>query len=291
MRVLSEVRVLSPKVHDQGSFIARRILPSSSHPMVGPFVFFDHLGPSTFAPGQGLDVRPHPHIGLATVTYLFEGALMHRDSLGIVQRITPGSLAWMTSGRGIVHSERTPPEERATGFRMNAIQLWVALPKSHEQTEPGFFHHPKATLPVVSLPGVRLHVLLGSSYGQTSPVKTFSPTLYLAGELDAGAVLRVPPDYEQRAVYSVEGAIRVDGQPLPPQHLALLEAGAEVRVEASTASRIIVLGGAPLDGTRLLWWNLVASDPVLIEEAKARWAAQQFPPVPGETEFIPLPTS
>ncbi len=291
MRVLSRMRVVSPQIKDQGGFIARRILPSIACRAVGPFVFVDHLGPATFAPGQGLDVRPHPHIGLATVTYLFEGSMMHRDNLGFVQRITPGDVAWMTAGRGVVHSERTPSGDRAAGFRINGIQLWVALPKSHEQTEPGFFHHPQATLPQVSLPGMRLRVLLGSFSGQNSPVKTFSPTLYVAVELDARAVLKVPSEHEQRAIYLLEGAITVDGEPLPPHHLAVLEAGAEVRVEASAASRLLLLGGAPLDGERHLWWNLVASDPALIEQAKARWAAQQFPPVPGETEFIPLPTS
>jgi redox-sensitive bicupin YhaK (pirin superfamily) len=281
--------LLKPHTRDLGGFSVRRVLPGTPHRMVGPFIFFDHMGPAAFAPGQGIDVRPHPHVGLATVTYLFEGGIVHRDSLGTVQTIAPGDVNWMTAGRGIVHSERTGPEPRRTGARVQGIQTWIALPKANEFAEPAFSHHAKSALPRVTAKGVELRVIAGNAFGKRSPVPVFSDTLYVAAEMNAGAAFELPPEHEERGVYAVEGDISVGGKPLPQQHMAVLEHRDPVEVRALTRARVMLAGGAKMDGERLIWWNFVASSPDIIEEAKERWRMQRFAPVPGETEFIPLP--
>jgi redox-sensitive bicupin YhaK (pirin superfamily) len=285
----SAFTLLKPHTRDIGGLEVRRVLPGFPHRTVGPFIFLDHMGPVTFAAGNGIDVRPHPHIGLATVTYLFEGEILHRDSLGSVQAIAPGDVNWMTAGRGIVHSERTAPEVRQAGPRMHGIQTWVALPRASELAEPAFHHHPKAALPHVSVPGVELRVIAGTAFGEHSPVRVFSPTLYVAAEMEAGSAFELPPEHEQRGVYVVDGELSVAGSGVPPQHLAVIEHGESVEVRAATRARAMLLGGAKTDGERFIWWNFVASSRERIEEAKRLWREQRFPRIPGETEFVPLP--
>jgi redox-sensitive bicupin YhaK (pirin superfamily) len=286
---MSAVSLLKPHTRDIGGFEVRRVLPGFPHRMVGPFIFLDHMGPVAFPAGKGMDVRPHPHIGLATVTYLFEGEILHRDSLGSVQSISPGDVNWMTAGRGIVHSERTAPELRRTGPRMHGIQTWVALPRASELDEPAFHHHPQAALPRATAPGVELRVVAGTAFGERSPVAVFSPTLYVAAQMREGGVFELDAEHEERGVYAVEGEISVAGASVPPQHLAVIETGGAVEVRATTAARVMLLGGAKLDGERFIWWNFVASSRERIEEAKQRWREQCFPRIPGETEFVPLP--
>ncbi|PUA19295.1 pirin family protein [Glaciimonas sp. PCH181] len=284
--------IIHPQIRDIG-FPIRRLLPSAQVRTVGPFVFFDHMGPVTFADaGTAGDVRPHPHIGLATVTYLFSGAMMHRDSLGSVQRIVPGDINWMTSGRGIVHSERVPEDIRQQGVTVQGLQMWVALPKKDEETAPGFWHTPAADIPVVQLEGVELHILVGQAFGKISPVNTHTETLYVAAQLAAGAQLQVPSDTIERAVYVISGALSVDGEAIQQGTLVVLAPGTEVTLIAESVTSLMLLGGEPLDGPRFLWWNFVASTKERIEAAKIAWTNQQqdvFPNVPGETEFIPLP--
>ena len=285
----SALSLLKPNTRDLGGFSVRRVLPGMPQRMVGPFIFFDHMGPAAFAPGTGIDVRPHPHIGLATVTYLFEGEIVHRDSLGTVQAIAPGDVNWMTAGRGIVHSERTGPELRRTGARLQGLQTWVALPKGKELADPAFSHHPKTTLPRISAPGVELRVVAGSAFGKRSPAPVFAQTLFVGVEIDAGRVLELDAEHEERAVYALEGDVTVAGTPLPQQHMAVIAHRETVKVKALTRARLMLVGGEKMDGERLIWWNFVASSRELIEEAKARWREGRFPRVPGETEFIPLP--
>jgi len=281
--------ILKPHTKDLGGFEVRRLLPAFPHKMVGPFIFFDHMGPARFPPGQGVDVRPHPHIGLATVTYLFEGALLHRDSLGTVQRIEPGDVNWMTAGRGIVHSERTPQDDRAAGARLHGIQTWVALPLKDERCDPGFTHLPKSALPVVSDTGVHMHVIAGTAFGKRAPTPVFSDTLYVAVTLAAGHRIDLAPEHEERGVYVVSGDVTAAGSPVAPLHAAVLPAGGPVEIKAASPARLMLFGGARTDGDRIIWWNLVASSRELIEEAKQRWREQRFAAVPDETEFIPLP--
>src|SRR5262245_29142027 len=281
--------IIKPHVRDIGGLEVRRLLPAFPQKMVGPFIFFDHMGPVRFQAGRGVDVRPHPHIGLATVTYLFEGVMIHRDSLGTTQRIAPGDVNWMTAGAGIVHSERTPQEDRAAGPVLHGIQTWLALPLPHEQVTPNFSHHPKATLPSISDAGAELRVIAGRAYGQRSPVPTYSDVLYVAAGIQAGGKLAIPPEHEERGIYVVEGEVSIAGAPLAPLHLAVLPAGQTLVIEAVRFARVMLLGGAKMDGDRHIWWNFVASSRELMESAKARWRERRFPPVPGETEFIPLP--
>lgn len=281
--------LIKPHVKDIGGFTVRRLLPSHPHKMVGPFIFFDHMGRAEFAPGQGMDVRPHPHIGLATVTYLFEGAILHRDSLGSVQEIRPGDVNWMTAGDGIVHSERTPPALRATGGAIHGIQVWVALPRAHEAAQPAFSHHSAATLPAIELPGVSLRVIAGTAFGKTSPVATFSDMFYVAVEMQAGARFELPPEHPERAVYPVSGQVRIDGNLLAETQMAVPRSAQPLTIEAETEARIMLLGGQPLDGDRFVWWNFVASSKEAIQQAKEKWRAQGFGKVPEETEWIPLP--
>ena len=281
--------VILPRTRDLGGFEVRRALPSTRRRMVGPFVFFDQMGPAAFPAGQGLDVRPHPHIGLATVTYLFDGELLHRDSLGTVAVIRPGAVNWMTAGRGIVHSERTPPEARAAGARLSGIQLWVALPKGEEETAPGFAHTPADELPLVEGEGVSARIVAGELFGARSPVRVFSESVYADVALEPGAQVRIPPDHEERAVYVADGSVEESGASFAAGQLLILRPRAPVMLRASGRARLLVLGGEPMDGPRHVWWNFVSSSPERIEQAAADWSAGRFQPVPGETEFIPLP--
>jgi redox-sensitive bicupin YhaK (pirin superfamily) len=286
---VSSFSLLKPHTRDLGDFTVKRVLPGFPRRTVGPFIFLDHMGPVALPPGKGADVRPHPHIGLATVTYLFEGEILHRDSLGSVQPIAPGDVNWMTAGSGIVHSERTAPELRRAGSRMHGIQTWVALPQAQELAAPAFHHHPGATLPKVSAAGADLRIIAGTAFGRRSPVQVFSPTLYVAAEMEPGATFELDAEHEERGVYAVEGEIDIAGTSVPPQHLALLENRDTVEVRAATRARLMLLGGAKLDGERFIWWNFVASSRERIEEAKLLWREQRFPRIPGETEFVPLP--
>ncbi|MDN0084828.1 pirin family protein [Crenobacter sp. SG2305] len=287
---MTAIRLLiEPKVHDIG-FPVRRLLPVLETRSIGPFVFFDHMGPADFEPNttEG-DVRPHPHIGLATVTYLFSGALVHRDSLGTVQRIEPGAINLMTAGRGIVHSERIPPDIRANETVVQGIQTWIALPVVYENVEPDFQHYTAEQLPGYQEDGVQLRVLIGRMGGLTSPVHTYSPTLYATAILDEDATLELDADYQEQGLYVVSGAVSVNGEPIKAGQLAQFEPGQALTLTAQANSRVMLLGGAPLDGRRHMYWNFVASSRERIEEAKADWAAGRFAPVPGESEFIPLP--
>jgi len=282
--------VIVPRTRDLGDgFMVRRALPATERRSVGPFVFFDQMGPVALAPGKGLDVRPHPHIGLATVTYLFEGEILHRDSLGTVQPIRPGDVNWMTAGRGIVHSERTPPGLRATGSRVSGIQLWVGLPSADEEMAPAFVHVPAGRLPVMREDGMHLRVILGDWEGERSPVETRSPMLYAHAQLDAGVQLTVPADYAERAAYIVDGTIEHDGKTFGAGHLLVFRALADADVTARSHARVLFLGGEPLDGSRHLWWNFVSSRKARLAQAAADWRERRFAAVPGETEFIPLP--
>ena len=282
--------LIEPRLHDLGDgFNVRRVLPWRLRRHVGPFVFFDHIGPAPLAPGRGLDVRPHPHIGLATVTYLYEGALWHRDSLGNDQVIRPGDVNWMTAGRGIVHSERTPPAERAAGHRMHGIQTWVALPVAEEEIEPSFHHHAADSLPEFEHQGARLRVIAGTAYGAMSPVRVHAPTLYVDALFESAGSLVVPPEHEERAVHVVEGAVSIDGTGVAPGCMLVVAPGGDIVVTADGPARVLLCGGAPLDGERHIWWNFVSSRRERIEQAKADWLAQRLGSVPGESEFIPLP--
>ena len=284
------MNTIAGRARDIGGFQVRRFLPSRTSPSVGPFVFFDHAGPTDLAPGHGLDVPPHPHIGLATVTYLFEGAIVHRDSLGSHQVIQPGDINWMTAGRGIVHSERTGPELRRTGSRLNALQIWVALPLAHEETEPEFHHHPGETLPSLSVDTAHIRVLAGSAYGKTSPIHTFSPMFFLDVSLPAGTPLPLPREYPDRAVYVIEGTVDCETEVATPGRILVFTPEAGVALRASSNCRLVLFGGAPLDGKRHIWWNFVSSSKERLEQAKRDWKAGKFPKVPGdEVEFTPLP--
>ena len=272
-----------------GGFMVRRLLPSAQKQAVGPFLFFDHFGPVTVEPGHNHDVRPHPHIGLATVTYLFEGAIMHRDSLGSAQRIEPGAINWMTAGRGIVHSERGPDELKAHAYVNHGIQLWAALPLAFEEAEPEFAHTPAADIPALVVGDAAVRVLVGQAFGKTSPVKTFTPTIYLDVQLNAGGAFELPPLGQELAVYSIDSDIEVNGAPLAAHTLAVLAPAVTVRITASSSARLMVLGGDALEGRRLIWWNFVSSSKERMVQASADWSNQTMGQVPGETEFIPLP--
>ena len=282
--------VVKPHIQDLGGFQARRLLPSDEYPMVGPFIFFDHLGPANFPPGQGVDVRPHPHINLATVTYLFEGALLHRDSLGTVQEIRPGEVNWLTAGKGIAHSERSPECDRISQSTLHGIQTWVALPDDAEETDPWFYHHPATDIPAWESEGVTIKLIAGEAYGHISPVKTFSPILYLDLQFSTDSRLSLEAGYSERALYSVTEGLTVDGQSIEQHRLAVLNPGQAAEITATTAGRCVVIGGEPL-GTRHKWWNFVSSRHDRIEQAKQDWQNGLFGQVPDETEFIPLPVS
>jgi redox-sensitive bicupin YhaK (pirin superfamily) len=282
--------VIEGRPRDLGGFSVRRTLPSHLRRIVGPFVFVDHMGPVDFAPGDGIDVRPHPHIALATITYLFDGEIVHRDSLGSHQAIRPGDVNWMVAGRGVAHSERTSAEGRPRGGKLHGMQTWVALPRRDEEIEPRFEHHPRPTLPIVRRSGVELHVLAGTAYGARAPTSVLSPTLFVFARLEAGATLEIDGEHDERAVYVVDGAIACDGHSFGAGCLLVLRPGAGALVSATTPSRLMLLGGAPLDGPRHIWWNFVSSSLERIEQAKRDWREGRFPRIPGDdVEFIPLP--
>jgi redox-sensitive bicupin YhaK (pirin superfamily) len=282
--------VIVPRPRDLGDgFQVRRVLPAAERRAVGPFVFFDQMGPVALAPGKGLDVRPHPHIGLATVTYLFEGEILHRDSLGTAQPIRPGEVNWMTAGRGIVHSERTPPGLRASGSRIFGLQTWVALPRSHEEAEPGFVHCKSSDLPVTERDGCTTRLIVGSLDGMRSPVPTLSEMFYAASQLRPGGRLSLRAEHAERAVYVLDGNVAVEGRSFSAGHLLVFRPAVPVVLQGHSEAQVMLLGGAPLDGPRHVWWNFVSSRKERIAEAAAQWKAARFPPVPGETEFIPLP--
>ena len=271
-----------------GGFLVRRLLPAAARRSVGPFIFFDHFGPSREEPGVNHDVRPHPHIGLATVTYLFEGAMLHQDSIGSHQLIEPGAIIWMTAGRGIVHSERRPESLRDTTYVNHGLQLWVALPREAEEAEPSFEHTPAAAIPELQLGGATVRVLVGEAFGQRSPVHTLAPTLYLDIQLPAGDRFELPPLAPEMALYVVQGELLLDEHAVPTQQMVVL--GSEsVSLSASAVTRVVVIGGAPLDGPRHIWWNFVSSRRERIAQAADDWQAQRLGQVPGESEFIPLP--
>jgi redox-sensitive bicupin YhaK (pirin superfamily) len=277
--------------HDKdlgGGFVVRRLLPAAQRQAVGPFLFFDHFGPVEQKPGTLHDVRPHPHIGLATVTYLFEGAIAHRDSVGSVQEIAPGAINWMTAGRGIAHSERRPERLAHETYVNHGLQLWAALPEADEDAPPAFEHTPAADIPEVDVDGIRVRVLIGQAFGKRSPVRTFSETLYLDVALMAGASFVLPALAEERAVYAVDGAITVDGEPVAMRQMALLRPGEPAVIHCQQPTRLAVIGGAPI-AHRHLWWNFVSSRKERIVQAADDWQAGRFEQVPGETEFIPLP--
>jgi hypothetical protein len=284
-------QVVVPRSSDLGDgFTVQRALPSAGKRMVGPFVFFDQMGPTVLTRGRGLDVRPHPHIGLATVTYLFTGEILHRDSLGTVQPIRPGAVNWMTAGRGIVHSERTPPELREVDTPVFGIQSWLALPGEHQEVAPSFTHHASEELPVIEDDGAHVRLIAGSLYGERAPVQTWSETIYADVTLSQDAAVEVPAMYEERAVYIVEGNVLIERAVFEPGRLVVLKPGRPVTVSASAGHvRLMLLGGAPMDGPRHVWWNFVSNSSERIEQAKADWQAGRFDSVPGETEFIPLP--
>jgi hypothetical protein len=284
------LQLVHARERDLGGFVVRRVLPAQGRQMVGPFIFFDHLGPTQFEPGHGIDVRPHPHIALATVTYLFSGSLEHRDSLGNVREIRPGDVNWMTAGRGIAHSERTPHPARAAGERIHGIQSWVALPDGHEDIEPSFTHYPVSVLPQRALDGVTLSVVAGEAYGLRSPVLSLWPTLYVHAGFARGTTLKMPDEHDERAIYVVNGELAVGDAKITAGQLAVLEPGKNFTLRAAGESNAMLLGGERFPTPRFIWWNFVASSRERIALAKDRWANRQFAPVPGETEFIPLPS-
>lgn len=286
-------QLIIPRTHDLGDgFEVRRALPSTQRRMVGPFVFLDQMGPHLFEAGKGLDVRPHPHIGLATVSYLFSGEILHRDSLGSVQAIRPGDVNWMTAGSGIVHSERTAAEVRQQPSPLFGLQCWVALPRAQEECDPDFHHTAAADLPVEEAEGVSARIIAGSYFGRRSPVATRSPMFYVDVQLQPGARVDVPPEYAEQAIYIVQGSLDLgrDGVFKAGQLLVLKPGVTVTLASAGTAgARLMLLGGEPMDGSRYLTWNFVSSSADRIEQAKEDWRQQRFARVPDETEFIPLP--
>jgi len=282
--------VIEPITKDLGGFRVRRALPHIKRRMVGPFIFLDHLGPAIFPAGEGLDVRPHPHIGLATLTYLIEGSIFHRDTLGSAQNIVPGDINWMTAGSGIAHSERSSAESRATARQMTGIQSWLALPRAHEETTPGFFHYGAAQMPTNTDTGLLVHLVAGSAFGATSPVPVLSATLYADVSLTAGTNIPLPGDYDERAIYLLSGSVTIAGETYTAPTLLGFRPGDAITITAATETRFIMLGGEPVDGPRHLWWNFVSSSQDRIEQAKEDWRTGKFGLVPGDDkEFIPLP--
>jgi redox-sensitive bicupin YhaK (pirin superfamily) len=287
---ISMTTIIAPRVHDIGGLQVRRAVPTLQARSVGPFVFIDHMGPAVFEPGQGIDVRPHPHIGLATVTFLWSGEIGHRDTLGSDQVIRPGDVNWMTAGRGIAHSERTPPPERGREHPLHGMQTWLALPRNFEETDPAFYHHGADSLPQQRRNGAWLRVIAGRAYGEESPVKVFADTLNVAIDLEADAEIDLDTGHVQRSLYVLEGQAQLDGVDIPERHLILPEDGARGRLRAKTPLKAMLMGGEPLDGPRHLWWNFVSSSKERIEQAKADWQEGRFGKIPGDDqEFIPLP--
>lgn len=282
--------VIVGRPRDLGGFAVRRSLPSMQRRLVGPFIFLDHMGPTELAPGVGIDVRPHPHIGLATVTFLFDGAIVHRDSLGSHRTIRPGDVNWMLAGCGIVHSERSDAQDRRLGAHVHGMQSWVALPLEQEESAPSFEHHPASALPRLTRPGVTLEVIAGHAFGARAPVTVLSPTLYVHARLDAGATLVVEAEHAERAVYVVDGELACDGRTFAPGTLLVLRPGMDVPVDARSPARLMLIGGDRLAGERHIYWNFVSSSKERIERAKDDWQSDRFPKVPGdELERVPLP--
>jgi redox-sensitive bicupin YhaK (pirin superfamily) len=284
--------VIIPRAHDLGGFEVRRALPAKQRQMVGPFIFFDEMGPGEFLSGQkGVDVRPHPHIGLSTVTYLFEGRIFHRDSLGTALPIEPGAVNWMTAGRGIVHSERTAPGDEALPRRLAGIQSWLALPKDQEDAAPGFVHHAASELPVLADGGVSARLVVGEAWGLRAPVAVSAPLFYADAVLAPGARLPLPDGHEERAAYVAQGEVSIAGAAFAAGRMLVFRAGDAITLTAGgQGARLLLLGGAAMDGPRFLSWNFVASSRERIEAAKEAWVGRRFPVVPGdEAEFIPLP--
>lgn len=280
--------IIKPFEKDLGEFTVRRVLPYAKQRMVGPWIFFDHMGPVNFRPGEGISVRPHPHINLATVTYVFEGEILHRDSLGSVQTIRPGDLNLMVAGKGITHSERERDEINSINHRLHGLQLWHVLPKKDEEIEPAFYHYPEQDLPRLTKNGVPIRVMMGSAYDVTSPVRTFAETLYVEAHLQENQSLDLPTAQEL-AVYVASGSINIDGQNIPQYHMVVIEDYMQATITANTESRVGIVGGEKM-GERFIEWNFVSSSKERIEQAKADWKAGRFPKVPGdEVEFIPLP--
>jgi redox-sensitive bicupin YhaK (pirin superfamily) len=283
-------QIIVPRARDLGGFEVRRALPSARRQMVGPFIFFDQMGPAQFEIGAGIDVRPHPHIGLATVTYLFEGEVLHRDSLGTSMAIKPGEVNLMTAGRGIVHSERERQGVRRAPHRLFGIQAWVALPKSHEESAPAFAHHGIAELPTIAGEGKHVRLVIGAAYAERSPVVFPHQTLFAEAQLEPGAVLPLDPDHDERALYVAAGEIAIAGDAFGEGRLLIFKPGDRLSVLAKSPSRLVLFGGDPMDGPRHIWWNFVSSSQERIEQAKHDWRARRFQLVPGdEEEFIPLP--
>lgn len=280
--------LITPATRDLGEFTVRRTLPDRQRQRVGPFIFFDHMGPADFPPGSGVNVRSHPHIGLATVTYLFEGEILHRDNLGYVQRIQPGAVNWMTAGRGIVHSEKVTEEIRASGQRLHGLQIWVALPLDKEEADPGFQHYPADEIPSVDVDGVHIRVIIGSAFGVTSPVQTHSETLYVEVILEPGQQVTIPAAQEL-GVYVVDGSVAVCEQFIEGGVFAVFSQGTSGSIKAESKSRIMFVGGDTLEGERTIWWNFVSSSKERMEQAKKDWRESRFDEVPGEPDFIPLP--
>ena len=282
--------VIVPRSVDLDDFAVRRALPHSTRRTVGPYVFFDHFGPAEFRSGKGLDVRPHPHIGLSTLTYLYDGEIIHRDTLGVNAAIHPGEVNWMTAGRGIVHSERTAPERRVDGEPLHGLQLWIAMMSKDEEIDPSFAHLGGNELPVVNGEGKTVRVVAGKMFGAASTLKTTSETIFADISLEAGAAMPLDADYEERAVYVSSGEIDISGDRFDTGRLLIFRPGDRVTVKAVKPSRIAVVGGAPLDGPRYVWWNFVSSRKDRIDQAKEEWKQGHFGKVPGdEIDFIPLP--
>jgi hypothetical protein len=283
-------QVLEPVTHDLGGFKVHRVLPARERTMVGSFLFFDQMGPATLPVGEGMDVRPHPHINLSTVTYLFAGAIDHRDSLGTRQRIEPGAVNLMTAGRGIVHSERSPGDERAHGPVLSGIQTWLALPDALEETDPGFQHIAAADLPVIEAQGATARVVMGTLWGRTAPTTSHAGTIYAAIDLAAGAALPIDDSADERAVYLQDGEATLEGMSLTPQRLYVLRPGVRATLRSATGGRVMLCGGDAFATPRHVWWNFVSSRRERIEQAKRDWRAGAFTPVPDDAaEFIPLP--
>lgn len=280
--------LIQPRDRDLGGFSVRRVLPTTGRKMVGPWIFFDHMGPAAFPAGEGINVRPHPHVNLATVTYLFEGEILHRDSLGSVQAIRPGEINLMVAGRGIVHSERERPEVTAEAHHVHGLQLWLALPEGEEEMEPAFHHYAASDIPSVTVENVPMRVMMGSAYGVSSPVQVFAETLYVEAHLQAGQSMRLP-EAEERAVYVASGSLAAQGTPIPEHAMAVFSREPAVVLEATEETRVALIGGEKL-GPRYIEWNFVSSRKARIEQAKEDWKQGRFPRVPGdEQEFIPLP--
>lgn len=285
------LRVIESSSKSLGGFDVRRALPDARQRRIGPFVFFDHMGPADFVPGTGVNVRPHPHIGLATITYLFAGEIRHRDSLGFDRVIRPGAVNWMTAGRGVVHSERTPDALKASGSHLHGIQAWIALPRDLEETDPDFVHYSADQIPQVQRNGVRIRLIAGEAYDTRSPVQTASETLYIEADFEPGTNLELPRHVEELGIYVVDGEVEIDGQAFSSGHMIVVSPDSGASLAAKSRSKCMILGGGRLEGDLIVWWNFVSSSRERIEQAKKDWSEGSFDPVPGDAEFIPLPGS